>query len=71
VLAADAVTVVAVHQCVAPEHEGIAASFGEQAALQRFVFVRRERIDVGLQFFVDDDVHDGVPWGMTTAGRAF
>ncbi len=58
VLAADAVTVVPVDQRVAPEHQRVAAAFGEQAAFQRLVLVGRERVDVSLEFFVDDDMHD-------------
>ncbi|MNT75970.1 hypothetical protein D3C72_2149190 [compost metagenome] len=56
-LGADAVTVVAVNQHVAPEHQRVAAAFGKQAAFQRVMFVLRERVDVGLEFLVDDDVH--------------
>ncbi|KAG0731787.1 hypothetical protein G6F23_014962 [Rhizopus arrhizus] len=37
VLLADAEAVVAVDQHIAPQHQRIAAAFGQQAALQRFV----------------------------------
>jgi hypothetical protein len=39
VLLADAVAVVAVHQQIAPQHQRVAAAFGQDAALQRFVLV--------------------------------
>ena len=56
-LLADRVAVVAVDQDVAPQHQRIAAAFGEDAALQRLVLLRRHRLDIGLEFLVDDDVH--------------
>ena len=34
-------------------------TLGEQAALQCFSLIGGQRVDVGLEFFVDDDVHDG------------
>ncbi len=58
-LLADRIAVVAVDQNVAPQHQRIAAAFGEDAALEGFVFLGREGIDIGFEFFVDDDVHAG------------
>ncbi|CEE71924.1 hypothetical protein XAC2852_470299 [Xanthomonas citri pv. citri] len=57
VLLADTVAVVAIHQHIAPQHQRIAAPFGQQAAFQRLVFVGRQRVDIGLEFFFDNDVH--------------
>ncbi|MNV35015.1 hypothetical protein D3C71_1264510 [compost metagenome] len=57
VLLADAVAVVAVHQHLAPQHQRVAAAFGQDAALQGVVLVRGQRVDVGLEFFFDDNVH--------------
>ena len=54
---ADAIAVVAVHQHIAPQHQGIAAALGQQAALQCGVFLRRQGIDIGFELGVDDDVH--------------
>jgi hypothetical protein len=55
-LLADVVAVMPVDQDFAPQHERIAAAFGQQAALQGGVFVVRQRVDKGTQFFVDGDV---------------
>lgn len=57
VLLADAVAVVAIHQHLAPQHQRVAAAFGEDAALQGVVLVRGQRVDIGLEFFFDDNVH--------------
>jgi hypothetical protein len=46
----------AVDQHVLPEDQGFAASFGEQAALQGFVFGGREGVDVATEFVVNRDV---------------
>ncbi len=56
-LLADAETVVAVDQYVAPQDQRVTTAFGQDAALQRVMFVRGERVDVGLEFFFDDDIH--------------
>ena len=66
VLLANAVAVVAVHQHIAPQHQGIAATLGQNAALQRIVFFRGQGVDVGFEFFVDNDVH-----GVWARGRVF
>ena len=54
---ADSVAVVPINQHLTPQHQGIPASFGQKAAFQRFIFFRSQRVNVGFQFFVDDDVH--------------
>ena len=56
-LLADAETVMAIDQYIPPQHQRIAAAFGQDAALQRVMFVRGQRVDVGLEFFFDDDIH--------------
>jgi len=61
VLAADVVAVVAIDQHIAPQHQGVAASFGQQRAFQGGVFIGCERIDEGTQFLIDGDIQSGVP----------
>jgi hypothetical protein len=56
VLAADGVAVMAVDQDVAPQNQGFAAAFGEQAAFQGFMFGGREGVDVSTEFVVNRDV---------------
>ena len=52
---ANAVAVVPVHQDIAPQHQGIAAAFGQDAALQGIVFVWGEGVDIGFEFGQDGD----------------
>jgi hypothetical protein len=59
-LLADAIAVVAVHQHIAPQHQGVAAALGQQAALQSFVLLGGQRVDIGFEVLVDDDVHGGM-----------
>jgi hypothetical protein len=56
VLAADGVAVVAVDQDVLPQDQRLAASFGEQAALQGFVFGGSEGVDVSTELVVNRDI---------------
>jgi len=56
VLAADLVAVVAVDEDVAPQHQRVAAAFGQQAAFQRGVFDVGQRVDEGTQIVVYRDV---------------
>ncbi len=56
-LLADAEAVVAVDQYVAPQDQRVTTALGQDAALQRVMFVRGQRVDIGLQFFFDDDIH--------------
>ncbi|MNY39265.1 hypothetical protein D3C86_1739410 [compost metagenome] len=69
VLLADAVAVVAVDQQIAPQHQRIAAAFGQDAALQRFVLIGAQRIDIGLEFFVDNNIHGAEMKGAAAAAR--
>jgi hypothetical protein len=46
----------AVDQDVLPQDQGFAASFGEQAALQGFVFGGREGVDVAAELVINRDV---------------
>mgnify|MGYP003339965365 CR=1 FL=1 len=60
-LLADAIAVVPVDQDVAPQHQRIPAALGQQAALQRLVLLGGQGVDVGLEFFANDDgAHTGV-----------
>lgn len=56
-LLAAAMAIVAIHQHIAPEHQRIATAFGQQATLQRLVFLWCQRVDIGLEFFIDNDIH--------------
>jgi hypothetical protein len=56
VLRADVVAVMAVDQHVAPQHERVAATFGQQAAFERGVFDGCEGIDERAEFLVDRDI---------------
>ena len=69
VLLADAVAVMPIDQNFAPQHQGITAAFAQDAALQGLVLVRCQRVNIGLQFFEDGDVHgqDSKRWEL---GRA-
>jgi hypothetical protein len=53
---ADVVAVMAVDQDVAPQDERVAAPFGQQAAFQRLVLDRRQRVGDGPQFLVNRDI---------------
>ena len=57
VFGANAIAVVAVHQQFAPQHQCIAAALAQQAALQGVVFFGSERINIGLEAFVNNDGH--------------
>ena len=56
-LLADAVAIMSVDQQIAPQHQRVAASLGQQAAFQSGVFVFGQRIDIGAQVFVDRNIH--------------
>ncbi len=60
VLATDFVAIVAVDQHVAPQDKRVAATFGKQTLFEGSVFIRRERIDVRLEFLVNLDCHECV-----------
>ena len=53
----DSVAVVPINQYLTPQQQGIPASFGQKAAFQGFVFFRSQRVNIGFQLSVDDDVH--------------
>src|ERR1700761_3229257 len=57
-LAAHAVAMVTIDQHLAPQHQRVTTTLGQDASLQRLVFLRGHRVDIGLEFFIDDDVHD-------------
>jgi hypothetical protein len=57
VLLAYGIAVMAVDQHVVPQHQRIAAAFGQDAALQRRVFRLGQRVDVSAQGIVDLDLH--------------
>ena len=59
VLLADAVAVMSVDQHIAPQDEGIAAPLRQNAAFQSGMLLGGKRVNIGFEFFVDDDVHTG------------
>ncbi|MNT70754.1 hypothetical protein D3C72_2091710 [compost metagenome] len=60
VLLADAIAVVAIHQHIAPQHQRIAAAFGQDAALQGGMLVGGQGVDIGFEFFVDNNIHHAI-----------
>jgi hypothetical protein len=70
VLLADAIAVVPVHQHIAPQHQRVAAAFGQDATFQGVMLVGGKGLDVGFEFFIDDDVHGAVGLGGSGQGAA-